>query len=164
MIDDSFKILKREEPVTLWVHPDGPVKGAFFLQEQSDRSDRPEHPIEVLNRDHPFVVLHCHDPDETRFYGKRAIVRVHHEPMTGETESTDLTVIPCEFRLMDGSSVAGEIREFLLPEHRRLFDYLNQRGEPFLRVHLEDDSICLINKAYIVQALEREDEGQGPSD
>lgn len=159
MSDDSYRIIKREEPVTLWVHPDGPVKGTLYLQQQSDRGDRPEHPIEVLNTDLPFVVLHCHDPDETRFYGKRAIVRVHHQPMPGEDEATDVTVVPCELRLMDGSSLSGRIREFLLPEHRRLFDYLNQRGEPFLRLHLDDGEICLVNKAYIVRAVELEDEG-----
>lgn len=161
MSNESYKIQKREEPVTLWVHPDGPVKGTLYLQEQSDRGERPEHPIEIMNTDVPFIVLRCQDPDETRFYGKRAVVRVHHEPMEGESETTDVTIVPCELRLMDGSSLSGTIREFLLPEHRRLFDYLNQRGEPFLRLHLNDGGICLVNKAYIVRAMEVEDDGSG---
>jgi hypothetical protein len=158
MSDEYYKILKRQEPVTLWVHPDGPVKGMLYLQQRSDRSERTEQPIEVLNRDTPFVVLHCENPAETRFYGKRAIVRVHHEAMAEELDGLDLTVVPCELRLMDGSSLKGRIREFLLPQHRRLFDYLNESGEPFLRIHLDDNGVCLVNKAYIVQAMEREDE------
>ncbi|MDZ7747691.1 MAG: hypothetical protein U5K43_01695 [Halofilum sp. (in: g-proteobacteria)] len=157
MSNESYRIQKREEPVTLWVHPDGPVKGKLYLQEQSDRGERPEHPVEIMNTDVPFIVVHCEDPDETRFYGKRAVVRVHHEPMEGEPETSDITVVPCELRLMDGSLLSGTIREFLLPEHRRLFDYLNQRGEPFLRLHLDDGGICLVNKAYIVRAAELED-------
>jgi len=157
MHDDSFKILKRQEPVTLWVHPDGPVRGMLYVQERSDRSERAEEPIEVLNREQPFVVLHCQDPAETRFYGKRAIVRVHHEENPDGIDGTDLTVVPCELRMMDGSVLTGRIREFLLPEHRRLFDYLNQSGEPFLRLHLDDGGICLVNKAYIVRAAEKED-------
>ncbi|MDZ7827841.1 MAG: hypothetical protein U5R48_19540 [Gammaproteobacteria bacterium] len=115
MSNEYYKILKRQEPVTLWVHPDGPVKGMLYLQQRSDRSERTEQPIEVLNRDMPFVVLHCENPAETRFYGKRAIVRVHHEAMTDELDELDLTVIPCELRLMDGSSLKGRIREFLCP-------------------------------------------------
>ena len=158
MSDDSYRIIKREEPVTLWVHPDGPVKGALYLQQQSDRGDRPEHPIEVMNTDLPFIVLRCSDPDETRFYGKRSIVRVHHDPTPGEDAAGDVTEMPCELRLMDGSSIKGAIREFMLPEHRRLFDYLNQRGEPFLRLHLDDGGICLVNKAYIVLAMEAGDD------
>lgn len=161
MSNESYKIQKRQEPVTLWVHPDGPVKGTLYLQEQSDRGERPEHPIEIMNTDVPFIVLHCQDPDENRFYGKRAIVRVHHDPMEGEPETSDITIVPCELRLMDGSSLSGTIREFLLPEHRRLFDYLNQRGEPFLRLHLDDGGICLVNKAYIVRAVELEDDAPG---
>jgi len=158
MSNEYYKILKRQEPVTLWVHPDGPVKGMLYLQQRSDRSERAEQPIEVLNRDVPFVVLHCENPAETRFYGKRAIVRVHHEALDDELDGPDLTVVPCELRLMDGSSLKGRIREFLLPQHRRLFDYLNESGQPFLRIHLDDGGVCLVNKAYIVQAMEREDE------
>lgn len=158
MSDDPYRIRKREEPAMLWVHPDGPVRGTLYVQEQSDRADRPEHPIEVLNSQQPFIVLRCHDPDEARFYSKRAIVRAHHDPMPGESGPDDATVVPCELRLMDGSSLSGTIREFMVPEHRRLFDYLNQEGQPFLRLHLDDGGICLVNKAYIVQAVERGDD------
>jgi len=158
MTDDPYKIHKRREPVTLWVHPEGPVKGYLYLQQTSDRGDRPEHPVEILNLDAPFIVVQCEDPDETRFYGKRAIVRVHHDPIEGEDDTSSLTMLPCELRMMDGSSLRGTIREFLPPEHRRLFDYLNQRGESFLRLHLDDGGICLVNKAYIVRAMETGDD------
>ena len=158
MSDDSYRIIKRAEPVTLWVHPDGPVRGELYLQQQSDVADRPEHPIEVLNREQPFVVVHLVDTGEVRFYGKRAIVRVHHRPVEAGQESADITTLPCHLHMMDGSTLSGTIREFLLPEHRRLFDYLNQRGQAFLRLHLDDGEICLVNKAYIVRATEPGDD------
>jgi hypothetical protein len=157
MSDDSYKIIKRAEPATLWVHPHGPVKGELYVQERSDVADRPEHPIEVLNRDQPFVVVHLRETEEVRFYGKRSIVRVHHQPDATEQENPDTSILPCDLHMMDGSTLSGTIREFLLPEHRRLFDYLNQRDQAFLRLHLDDGEICLVNKAYIVCATERGD-------
>lgn len=158
MSDDSYKIIKRAEPATLWVHPDGPVRGALYVQQQSDVADRPEQPLEVLNREQPFVVVHLQESDEVRFYGKRAIVRVHHRPSEEEQESPETTVLPCDLHMMDGSTLSGTIREFLLPEYRRLFDYLNQRGQSFLRLYLDDGEVCLVNKAYIVRASERGDD------
>ncbi len=155
MSDDSYKILKRPEPVTLWVHPDGPVRGELYVQERSDLGDRPEQPIEVLNREQPFVVVHLQDGEDVRFYGKRAIVRVHHRAVENEPDSPDIAVLPCHLHMMDGSTLSGTIREFLLPEYRRLFDYLNQRDQAFLRLHLDDGEVCLVNKAYIVRATER---------
>jgi len=154
MSDDAYKIHKREEPVTLWVHPEGPVRGKLYLQMQSDRGTGSEQPLEILNSAAPFIVAHCTDADELRFYGKRAIVRVEHEPIEDADTSTEITSIPCELRLMDGSSLRGIIREFLLPEHRRLYDYLNQSDEPFLRIFLDGGGVCLVNKAYIVRATE----------
>lgn len=158
MSDDSYKIIKRAEPATLWVHPDGPVRGELYVQQQSDVADRPEQPIEVLNREQPFVVVRLQETDEVRFYGKRAIVRVHHGPSASEPEGPDTTVLRCELHMMDGSQLTGTIREFLRPEHRRLFDYLNQRGRSFLRLFLEDGEVCLVNEAYIVRAEELGDD------
>ncbi len=154
MSDDAYKISKRAQPVTLWVHPDGPVRGQLYVQELNDMGNRAEQPIEVLNRHLTFVVVHLPDTDEVRFYGKRAIVRVHHERFDDQPEGPDITVLPCQFQMMDGSSLSGTVREFLLPEYQRLFDYLNEPDQAFLRLHLDDGEVCLINKAYIVRATE----------
>jgi len=51
---------------------------------------------------------------------------------------------------MDGSLIAGVVRYPLPPSHERLYDYLNLSKERFAKLYLEDGSICLVNKAYIV--------------
>jgi hypothetical protein len=52
--------------------------------------------------------------------------------------------------LMDGSLIVGVVRYPLPPSHERLYDYLNLSKERFAKLYLEDGSICLVNKAYIV--------------
>lgn len=152
---DSYRIHKTEKPATLWVHPEGRIMARFFLHLNNERDSGHEEPIEVVNNPDPFIVVQCDMPDELRFYGKRAIVRVEHERLSTE-ESSDITVIPCELLMMDGTALTGSIREFLVPEHRRLFDYLNHRGEQFLRMYLDSQTVCLVNKTYIVRAVETE--------
>lgn len=149
MSSEALKIPKKQKPVTLWVHPEGRVIGAMFLYEQSESHSGQEQPIEVLNNDAPFLVLHREDLDEPRFYNKRSIVRTEYED-DGSTNTSDLTVIPCRLHMMDGSLLEGEIREFLDPEHARLFDYINQNGEHFLKLHVPEGRVYLVNKAYIV--------------
>lgn len=150
---DSYKIRKGEHPARLWVHPEGQVNGYLFLHINTDRTSGHEEPVELVNGPEPFIVVRCEGTDELRFYSKRAIVRIEHEPLT-HPESGDVDSIPCELLMMDGSSLSGTIREFLVPEHRRLFDYLNHRGEQFLRIYFDDETACLVNKAYIVRAVE----------
>ena len=161
MNDNAYKIHKEGRDATLWIHPEGPVRAQLFLQMLSDRGTGAEQPLDVLNSDPPFIVVQCVDSGDTRFYSKRSLVRVQHESFADGDESADVTVIPCELSMMDGSSLRGTIREFLLPEQRRLFDYLNLRGEQFLRLVLDDGIICLVNKAYIVRAVETEPNEQG---
>ncbi len=153
---DSYRISKGEHEATLWVHPEGRVLASLFLHLNDARESGHEEPIELINGPAPFIVVRCNGTDELRFYSKRAIVRIEHAPMT-PVDSDDASTIACELRMMDGSSLTGSIREFLVPEHRRLFDYLNQRGEQFLRIFLADDRVCLVNKAYIVRAIELDD-------
>jgi len=42
------------------------------------------------------------------------------------------------------------VRYPLPPNHERLYDYLNLSKERFIKLNLEDGSLCLVNKAYIV--------------
>jgi hypothetical protein len=51
---------------------------------------------------------------------------------------------------MDGSLIEGVVRYPLPPGHARLYDYLNLTKEQFVKLYLDNGSICLVNKAYIV--------------
>ncbi len=149
MENPDLKIPKIRKQVNLWVHPEGRVVGSLFLREQSVHHAGPERPDEVLNQDSPFVVLYREDPAELRFYNRRAIVRVEYAD-DALPESAHLTILPCRLDLMDGSRLEGEIREILPADRARLFDYLNRPDVRFLRLHLPEGGICLVNKAYVI--------------
>jgi len=146
---EALKIPKRQKLVTLWVHPEGRVIGSMYLYEQSEYHSGEEQPVEVLNNEAPFLVLQREDLDEARFYNKRSIVRVEFQAEE-PADSQDLTTLRCRLHMMDGSMFEGEIREFLDPQHRRLYDYINQTGERFIKLHVDDGRTYLVNKAYIV--------------
>jgi hypothetical protein len=154
----QLKIPKSTREVSLWVHPEGQVLGSLFLREQSIHHAGSEQPIEVLNQVSPFVVLQRKDPDELRFYNRNAIVRVEHAA-SGETEPEDQVVLPCRLTLMDGSVFRGEIRETLPPDQARLFDYLNLETERFIKLHLDEETVCLLNKSYIIHITTEADHG-----
>lgn len=145
----DLKIPKIRKPVSLWVHPEGRVLGSLFLREQSVNHAGPERPEEVLNQELPFIVLYREDPAELRFYNRTAIVRVEYEDGPAPA-GEHLTVLPCCLELMDGSRICGEIREILPADRARLFDYLNQPGVRFLRLHLPEGGICLVNRNYVI--------------
>ena len=146
-----LKIKKTEKEIKLWVHPEGQVLGSLFLKEESEKSPENEQPLEVVNRANPFVVLRRTAPDEIRFYNRASIIRVEYEEPT-EQKIADLTVIPCELHMMDGSLLKGEIREELPSDFSRLFDYLNAQDNFFLKLYTGNTEICLVNKGYIIRA------------
>jgi hypothetical protein len=146
---NQLKIPKSTREVSLWVHPEGQVIGSLFLREHSIHHAGPEQPIEVLNQDTPFIVVQRQNPDELRFYNRNAIVRVEHAE-SDESDPEDQVVLPCRLTLMDGSVFGGEIRETLPPDQARLFDYLNLETERFIKLHLDGDRVCLLNKSYII--------------
>lgn len=149
MSSEALKIPKKQKLVTLWVHPEGRVIGSMYLYEQSESHSGEEQPVEVLNNEAPFLVLHREDLDEARFYNKNSIVRVEYDADAPENAS-DLTTLQCRLHMMDGSMFEGAIKEFLDPEHARLYDYINQSGERFVKLHVDDTRTYLVNKAYIV--------------
>jgi hypothetical protein len=59
--------------------------------------------------------------------------------------------------MMDGSLLSGVIRETLSPDRSRLFDYLNNADEPFIRLYNDPDTVCLVNKSYIIHAVSKDD-------
>lgn len=155
MADKPLRIAKTQKQVEMWVHPEGLVKGAIFVRVGDDNASQ-EDPRYVLNADKPFLVLYRSEPEEIRFYNRSSIVRVAFEdkqPSTG-TE----TVIPCRLHLMDGSMIDGEIIETLPPDHARLYDYLNQASDRFLRIYTGKTEVCMVNKNYIIQ-VSNQDEG-----
>jgi len=145
----TLKVPKTEKEVSLWVNPDGMVKGSLFLLDQSSKHSGPEQPIEVLNDNSPFAVVRLHNPEQVRFYNRSSIIRVEYQQESPAEAKSDTVVIPCAIHMMDGSMLEGTIRETLPPEHARLFDYLNKAETRFIRLYLSDTDLCLINKTFI---------------
>ena len=148
MAQNTLKVPKTRKEVQLWVHPEGLVIGSLFVREQSVSRSGHEAPHEVMNQESPFVVLYLNEPSELRFYNRNSIIRVEYE----NNETTDTPpkdIISCRLTLMDGSLIDGDIRESLPADYSRLFDYLNQESERFIRLYIEDNQICLVNKSYI---------------
>ncbi len=150
MTNKRLKVPKKLKPVTLWVHPEGRVRASLYLREQSPDHAGPEQPLEVLNQGTPFIVVEREEPDELRFYNMRSIIRVEY---AAELEpSTDIPRQRCQMQMMDGSFIAGSICEQLPPARARLLDYLNRTDECFIKIHMDEGTIYLINKAYIIYA------------
>ena len=144
-----YKIPKALRQVTLWVHPEGRVIGSLFLSYHTKNGPGMEDPFTVINEAAPFLVLQRTDPEELRFYNKRAIIRVEYqEEMAPPQEG--VKTLHCQLSLMDGSRIGGIVRHLLPPSHGRLYDYLNIANEQFAKLYLEDGSVCLVNKAYVV--------------
>lgn len=148
MTNKTLQVPKRLAAVTLWVHPEGRVQGSLYLREQSPNYAGPEQPLEVLNQCNPFIVIKRDAPDELRFYNMRAIIRVEYEPE--DAPPADTPSLRCQMQMMDGSLISGTIREQLPPERARLLDYLNRADECFIKLYMDEGTIYLINKAYII--------------
>lgn len=144
----SLKIAKTLQQVRLWVHPEGLVYGSLYLSVGEDEQ-AVEDPLTVLNRDWPFLVLKRKNPDEIRFYNRSSIIRVEYEEAT--PEDSHITSISCHIVMMDGSTIDGMIHEELPSDRARLYDYLNQENNRFLKVYTADNLVCLLNKSYVIQ-------------
>ena len=149
MSTSSFKVLKRQMPVTLWVHPEGRVLGCMFLSFPSAGADDKEQPADVINKAVDFLVFKLEQTDEIRFYNKSSIVRV--EYWDGQSPSDEgIRAQPCRITMMDGALFDGEICKALPDEHSRLYDYMNDTRERFLTLRLAGGNVALVNKTYIV--------------
>ncbi|WP_018233607.1 hypothetical protein [Thioalkalivibrio thiocyanodenitrificans] len=151
MDNNALKIPKKLKDVKIWIHPEGPVVGGIFLHCQSDRHDGPEQPVEAMNGPEPFFVLRGRGGDDIRFYNKNAVVRLEYTAETDESPPSGCVSLRSRLHLMDGSTLEGVIRELLVPEHARLFDYVNIFEDRFVRLFMEDNLVALVNKAYIVR-------------
>lgn len=154
MAEHAWVVPKALKQVRMWIHPEGQVLAGIYLVATHPGELPAELPIDLLNQHTPFLACQCHG-GELRFYNKNALVRMEYESEAECAMATDVT-LRGEFGLMDGSVFVGDIRENLPPERRRLLDYLNVHMERFIRVFLGEDTVVLINKAYIVRAIPRD--------
>jgi len=144
---ETLKVPKQLHTVTLWVHPEGRVVGSLFLREHSPDHAGRERPLEVLNQCSSFLVFKIKAPDELRFYNIKSIIRLEY---TGDAhDETEETAMRCHLHMMDGSLISGMIREPLPADRARLLDYLNRGAEGFIKLHMDDGLIYIINKSYI---------------
>lgn len=143
-----LRIAKVLRQVSMWVHPEGLVKGAIYVTAGEDNLTQ-EDPRDVLNADKPFLVLYREQPEEVRFYNRSSIVRVEYD--SDKPTDDRATTFACRISMMDGSVINGEIIEVLPADHSRLYDYLNQVQERFIRLFTSDSQVCMVNKNYIIQ-------------
>ena len=146
MPGNTLIVPKQKKTVKLWVHPEGQVIGSLFLREQSPDHAGPEEIVELLNQDNQFIVLERSNPEELRFYNWKTIIRVEY---TDNDKPDNDVPITCQLNMMDGSYIEGLIRDKLPPDYSRLYDYLNTTSARFIKVYLDEENICLVNKSYI---------------
>ena len=149
MEDDALKVPKKQVPVTLWVHPEGRVVGSMFVHYPGPDETQSEQPWDVINEAADFVALKLDDPQEMRFYNKSSIVRVEYRdaPSSMLAEGKPL---PCLLTLMDGSLIEGQISKATPVERSRLYDYMNDTSERFLKLRSDENEVMLVNKSYVV--------------
>ncbi len=143
-------ISKLLQKVALWVHPEGKVLGSLFIREHSDSHAGHESPIEILNSPQDFVVLKRDDSNEVRFYNKSSIVRVEYNDAESINKKNN-TKLKCKIHMMDGSLLDGIINENLPQAHSRLFDYINDHSNHFIKILISDNETMLINKSYVIR-------------
>ncbi len=151
MGSENLVVPKQLSEVSLWVHPEGIVKGCLFLGLEYETM-RPEDPALVLNDPSPFIVVRRDELEEIRFYNKNSITRVQYSERA--PSGPEIRALTCMVHLMDGSVLPGAVRRALPPANARLYDFLNLPDERFAKLYLEGDTACLINKSYIVRVTE----------
>jgi len=155
MSSSSLKIPKQQVPMTIWVHPEGRVVGAIFLNFPESDSHGTEQPWEVLNESADFLVIKRSDPEGIRFYNKSSIVRVEYRD-DNRFAAADGMPLPCRVIMMDGALIEGEFCKALPAEQSRLSDYVRDTRERFFKLRLAGGNITLVNKSYVVYISELE--------
>jgi hypothetical protein len=152
MDNEALKIPKKKKLVSLSVESEGQVIASVFLQLQSDQHHGEETPEDIFNTPDTFLVVLNEDPQEPRFYHLERVIQVeYHEDPVEDSVEEDTTDLACKLTLRDGSEVLGNIREFLPPEHRRLYDYINKTEKRFVKLYESVDQVILVNKDHIVR-------------
>jgi len=146
--DNPLKIPKVEKSVSLWTHPDGLVIGSIYLHMGEPERPRAEDPWSVMNDAEDFLVVRRHEPEELRFYNKASLIRIEYaeDELYVAEAGKDL---PCCVHMMDGSVIEGAMRKSLPPERSRLYDYMNTDNPRFLKLYVDGQAVCLVNKSYV---------------
>jgi len=154
--ENPLKIPKVEKSLSLWTHPDGLVLGSIYLHMPEPDRGTGEDPWSVMNGAEDFLVVRRHDPEELRFYNKASLIRVEYseDELYVSDSGKDL---PCRVHMMDGSVIDGAMRKSLPPERSRLYDYMNTDNPRFLKLYVNDQSVCLINKSYVGYIMTRDE-------
>jgi len=152
--DDTLKIEKRRQSVTLVMRDGQPYDGDIFLHFSRNEYGLPQTPLDLLNSKPPFVVLQL-DSDGVQFYNKHMISHLtYQENQSGDEPLPANLVENVEVQIDNGEVLSGEVTALLPPENMRLYDYLNQLEEVFLRLKNAAGKITLINKACIIRVDE----------
>ncbi len=155
MSHSSLRIPKQQVPMTIWVHPEGRVAGAIFLNLPGPDSHGTEQPWDVLNESADFLVIKRSDPEGVRFYNKSSIVRVEYRD-DARFAAEDGKPLPCRVIMMDGALIEGEFCKALPEEQSRLSDYVRDTRERFFKLRLAGGDMTLVNKSYVVYISELE--------
>ena len=152
--DNHLKITKRRQTVTLVLRDKKTIKGDVFLHYSRNEYGLPQEPMDLLNSKQPFMVL-MDKAGEVSFYNKRMVSHlIYHE----ETDADKLLSANLKenvaVELVSGEVLYGEITALLPPENMRLYDFLNQPDECFMRVKNAGGIISLINKSCITTVNE----------
>jgi len=158
MSQSALKIPKQQVPMTIWVHPEGQVAGAIFLNLPGSDSHGTEQPCDVLNESADFLVIMRSDPEGVRFYNKSSIVRVEYRHDT-RFPAEDGKSLPCRVIMMDGALIEAEFCKVLPAEQSRLSDYVRDTRERFFKLRLAGGDMTLVNKSYVVYISELEGHG-----
>ncbi len=154
--ENPLKIPKVEKAVALWTHPEGLVLGSIYLHLGEPDRPRAEDPWSIMNDHDDFLVVRRHDPEELRFYNKASLIRVEYSEDDLYTSGSGKD-LACRVHMMDGSVIDGAMRKSLPPERSRLYDYMNSDNPRFLKIYVDEHSVCLVNKSYVGYIMTREE-------
>ena len=154
MSDNHLKITKRRKEVTLTLRSGKKVKGDVFLHYSRNEYGLPQEPVDLLNSKQPFIVL-MYESGEVSFYNKNMISHLTYFAKTDVDNVVEANLKEnVEVELVDGEVLSGEITALLPPENMRLYDYLNQIDEIFMRVNKTGGMVTLVNKTCVTAVNE----------
>jgi hypothetical protein len=145
---NNLRIPKKLKDIRFWVHPEGMVVGAIFLNMQNKNYTGSEEPIDALNQKDPFIVLKSEGNEAPKFYNKCSIIRAEYDVENG-INLEGVKPFKCRLSMMDGSLIDGIVMKQLPPNNARLYDYLNADDERFAEFHIGESQLCAVNKSYI---------------
>lgn len=154
MTDNHLKITKRRQTVTLVMRDKKTIVGDVFLHYSRNEYGLPQEPMDLLNSTQPFIVL-MSNSGEAAFHNKSMISHlIYHDEADADKLSAANLKENVAVELVSGELLRGEITALLPPENMRLYDYLNQPGELFIRLKNAEGMVSLVNKSCVTTVHE----------